>query len=173
MFRSKVFRTIVASVCLLVSAQGASTPRPVADVPIPVAGGKPIKLSQYRGKVMVVALISTTCVHCIASLQMLGKLQKEFAPQGFQALGIAADDNASTGVAGLARLQLGFPLGYLDQTNTMQVFDFKLGDHPFVPIYLFVDRKGTIRFQYAGKEDFFKNEEPNTRILVENLLKQK
>jgi len=42
---------------------------------------------------------------------------------------------------------LGFPLGYLDQTNTMQVFDFKLEDHPFVPIYMFVDRKGTIRFQ--------------------------
>ena len=73
----------------------------------------------------------------------------------------------------MARLQLGFPLGYLDQTNTMQVFDFKLEDHPFVPIYMFVDRKGTIRFQYAGKEDFFKNEEPNTRLLVQNLLKQK
>ena len=103
MFRSKVFRTAVASVCLLVSAQGASTPRPVADVPISVADGKPIKLSQYRGKVMVVALISTTCVHCIASLQMLSKFQKEFAPQGFQALGIAADDSAATGVVGLAR----------------------------------------------------------------------
>jgi len=54
-----------------------------------------------------------------------------------------------------------------------QVFDFKLEDHPFVPIYMFVDRKGTIRFQYSGKEDFFKNEEPNTRLLVQNLLKQK
>jgi len=173
MISSKMFRTIVASVCLLASAQGASTPRPAADVPISVAQGKPIKLSQYRGKVMVVTLISTTCPHCIASLQILGKLQKEFAPQGFQALGIAADDNAANGVVGLARIQLGFPLGYLDQNTTMQVFDFKPGDHPFVPIYMFVDRKGTVRFQYAGKEDFFKNEEKNTRILVESLLKQK
>jgi len=70
-------------------------------------------------------------------------------------------------------MQLGFPLGYLDQTNTTQLFDFKRDDHPFVPIYMFVDRKGTVRFQYAGKDDFFKNEEKNTRILVESLLKQK
>ena len=173
MFRSTVFRTIVASFCLLVSAQGASTPRPVAHVPIPTAEGKPVKLSQYRGKVVVVALISTTCAHCLASVQMLGKFQKEFAPQGFQALAVAADDGAADRVSGLLRLQSGIQLGYLDQTSTMQVFDFKHDDHPYVPIYMFVDRKGTVRFQYAGKDDFFKNEEKNTRILIESLLKQK
>jgi len=173
MFRSKAFRMIVASVCLLLSVQGASTPRPAADLPISGANGKPFKLSQYRGKVMVVALISTTCVHCIGSLQLLSKFQKEFGPQGFQALGVAADDNAATGVVGLTRMQLGFPLGYLDQTNTTQLFDFNRDDHPFVPIYMFVDRKGTVRFQYAGKDDFFNKEEKNTRILVESLLKEK
>ena len=172
MFRSKMFRVVLASVCLLVSAQGASTPRPVADVPILVTDGKPIKLSQFRGKVMVVALISTTCAHCIGSLQLLGKLQNELGQQGFRALAIAGDDGAADRIGGLMRLQTGVQLGYLDQASTMQVFDFKRGDHPFVPIYLFVDRKGTVRFQYAGKEDFFKNEEKNLRILVQNLLKQ-
>jgi len=86
---------------------------------------------------------------------------------------VARQSAAATGVVGLTRMQLGFPLGYLDQTDTTQLFDFKRDDHPFVPIYMFVDRKGTVRFQYAGKEDFFKNEEKNTRILVESLLKQK
>jgi glutathione peroxidase-family protein len=154
-------------------AQGASTPRPVADVTIPVAEGKPVKVSQYRGKVMVIALISTTCGHCIGSLQMLGKLQKEFGPQGFQVLGVAADDNAQSGIVGLAKLQTGIPLGYLDQNTTMQLVDFNRNEHPFVPIYMFVDRKGTVRFQYGGKDDFFKNEEKNTRLLVEGMLKQK
>jgi len=39
-------------------------------------------------------------------------------------------------------------------------------------MYMFVDKKGNVRFQYAGKDDFFKNEEKNTRILIEALLKQ-
>jgi hypothetical protein len=39
-------------------------------------------------------------------------------------------------------------------------------------MYLFVDKKGTVRFQYPGNDDFFKAEEKNTRILIEGLLKQ-
>ena len=58
------------------------------------------------------------------------------------------------------------------RTPPCRSFDFKRDDHPFVPMYMFVDKKGTVRFQYTGKDDFFKNEEKNTRLLIEGLLKQ-
>jgi thiol-disulfide isomerase/thioredoxin len=167
-----MLKAILVSLCLLISLEGASTPRPLADVSVPMPDGKKIRLTQYRGKVMVVALVSTTCDHCISSLQMLSKLQQEYGPKGFQALGVAANDGAQESLPGFIRLQIGLPVGYLDQTTTMQVFGFKPEDHPFVPMFMFVDKKGTIRFQYAGKEDFFKNEEKNTRLLIEGLLKQ-
>jgi thiol-disulfide isomerase/thioredoxin len=167
-----MLKALLVSLCLLISVEGASTPRPLADVTVPMPDGKKIRLTEYRGKVMVVALVSTTCDHCISSLQMLSKLQQEYGPKGFQALGIAANDGAQESLPGFIRLQIGLPVGYLDQPTTMQVFDFKRGDSPFVPMYMFVDKKGTIRFQYAGKEDFFKNEEKNTRLLIEALLKQ-
>jgi len=168
-----MFRSVLAFACLLVSVQGASLPRPLADISVPMPDGKRIRLSQYRGKVMVVALISTTCSHCIDSLQLLSQIQKDYAPRGFQAFAVAADDMAAKMVGPITRLrQPGFPLGYLDQNTTMQLCDFKRDDHPFVPMYLFVDKKGTVRFQYAAKDDFFKNEDKNTRILIEGLLKQ-
>ena len=168
-----MFRFAVAFVCFLVSIQGASTPRPLADVTVPTGDGKKIRLSQYRGKVMVVALVSSTCDHCIESLTLLSKIQKDYGPQGFQVVAVAADDLASKMVGPLTRSQqFGFPLGYLDQNTTMELCDFKRDDRPFVPMYLFVDKKGTVRFQYAGKDDFFQKEEKNTRILIEALLKQ-
>jgi len=167
-----MIRFVLAFVCLLMSVQGASTPRPLADVTVPTIDGKKIRLSQYRGKVMVVALVSTTCDHCVSSLLTLSKIQKEYGPKGFQAFAVAANDDAEKTVGELARLQLGFPLGPLDQNTTMQLCDFKREDRPFVPMYMFVDKKGTVRFQYAGKDDFFKAEEKNVRILVEALLKQ-
>ena len=164
-------RFVLAFVCLLVSMQAASLPRPLADISVPTPEGK-IRLSKYRGKVMLVALISTTCEHCIVSMQLLSQLQKEYGPRGFQVFAVAADDMAAKMVGPLTRLrQPGFPLGYLDHNTTMELCDFKRDDHPFVPMYLFVDKKGTVRFQYAGKEDFFKNEEKNTRILIEALFK--
>ena len=87
-------------------------------------------------------------------------------------MAVAANDGAEKNIGDFMRLQLGFPLGYLDQNTTMQLFDFKREDRPFVPMYMFVDKKGTVRFQYAGKDDFFKNEEKNTRYFIEALLKQ-
>ena len=168
-----MLRVIAALVCLFVSAQGASTPRPLADISVPLPTGKTIRLSQYKGKVMVIALISSTCDHCIASLDILGKLQAEYGPRGFQVVAVAADDNAGKMVGPLTRVRnITFPLGHLDQNTTMQLCDFKRDDHPFVPMYLFVDKKGTVRFQYNGDDNFFKAEEKNTRILVEGLLKQ-
>ena len=165
-------RFVLAFVCLLMSLQAASTPRPLADVTVPMADGKKVRLSQYRGKVMVVALVSTTCDHCIASLQTLSTIQKEYGPRGFQAVGVAANDEAQANLAGFIRLQIAFPVGYLDQKTTMHVFDFKPDDHPFVPMFMFVDKKGAVRFQYAGKDDFFKAEDKNTRLLIEALLKE-
>jgi thiol-disulfide isomerase/thioredoxin len=168
-----MIRLAVAFVCLLVSIQGASTPRPLADISVPMPDGKKIRLSQYRGKVMIVALISSTCDHCLASMQILSQLQKEYGPRGFQVVAVAADDNAAKMVGPLTRVrQPGFPLGYLDQNTTMQLCDFKRDDHTFVPMYLFVDKKGTVRFQYPGNDDFFKAEAKNTRTLIEGLLKQ-
>ena len=66
-----MLKAVLVSLCLLMSVEAASTPRPLADVTVPTPDGKKVHLGQYRGKVMVVALVSTTCDHCIASLQML------------------------------------------------------------------------------------------------------
>src|ERR1700722_1347440 len=113
-----MIRLVVAFVCLLLSIQGASTPRPLADISVPTPDGKKIRLSQYRGKVMVVALVSTSCEHCYTSMQLLGQLQKEYGPRGFQVFAVAADDNAAKAVGPLSRARdFGFPVGYLDQNT--------------------------------------------------------
>ncbi len=39
----------------------AATPRPLADMVIPVPNAKAISLKAYRGKVLLVAVISTDC----------------------------------------------------------------------------------------------------------------
>jgi peroxiredoxin len=167
-----MWKAVLVSLCLLISVEGASTPRPLANVTVPAADGKKVRLTQYRGKVMLVALVSTTCDKCLSSLQMLSTLQKEYGPRGFQAIGVAANDGAQESLAGFIRLQIAFPVGYLDQNTTMQVFDFKRDDHPFVPMFMFVDKKGMVRFQYPAKDDFFKREEKNSRLLIEALLKE-
>ena len=44
---------------------------------------------------------------------------------------------------------------------------------PFkIPVYCFIDRKGTIRAQHMAGEPFFQDDPKNTRALIESLLKE-
>ena len=168
-----MFRLVLVSSVFCGLAFAASTPRPLADLNLPTSDGKTLPLKQYKGKVVLIALISTTCKECVASLEILNRIQKDLGPRGAQVLAAAINDNAAYLLQPFVqRYRPIFPIGYLDQAATMRLADFKKDDHPFVPIFLFVDRKGNVRFQYFGNDPFFKQEERSARAIVEGLLHQ-
>jgi peroxiredoxin len=164
-------RRILATLCLAAAAF-ANTPRPLDDATLPTPEG-PVRLSQYRGKVVVFAIILTNCSHCAQSMELMSRLQKEYGPRGFQMLAAAGDNNAAAKIGPFKKIhQLTFPLGYMDEATAERVGDFTRADRLVAPIYLFVDRKGVVRFQFSMKDDnFFKNEEKNVRTIIEGLLK--
>src|ERR1700675_2955437 len=84
----------ILSTLVLLTAAYAKTPRPLAPVPINMGDGKKIQLSAYKGKVVLFAIIATSCDHCINSLDILKRAQKSFGPAGFQAMVAIGDPNA-------------------------------------------------------------------------------
>jgi peroxiredoxin len=172
MFDRKVLY-LLATLLPLVILQ-AREPRPVAQTPIPLPDGKKIRLQQYRGKVVVLAIFSMTCPDCIENLEMLNRVQKEMGPQGFQAIGVAGDDNAQSQVGGFAqRYKITFPIGYLNKDGMIAIGDIEKDRRPVAPIFLFIDKVGVVRFQYYGDNPFFKTSEGSTRSIVQALLKDK
>ena len=168
--RGSVFGALAAF--LTAAAVFAATPRPVADVPIPQTQGKPISLKQYRGKVVLMAMISTDCETCIKSIDILNRAQKDFGPQGFQVLAAAGDPNAQYTLGQfIQRYRPAFPLGYLNTDQMIQLGNFGKDDRPFAPIFMFIDRKGVVRQQVQGDQPFFKNEEAALRQTIQNMLK--
>ena len=165
-------KTIALAAMLGVAVLFAATPRPLADMAIPVPAGKAISLKAYRGKVLLVAMISTDCKACIASVEILNRAQKDFGPQGFQVVAAAGDQNAQYMLEPFVqRYRPIFPMGYLDVDQMTRLGDIGKNDHPFAPIFLFVDRKGIVRQQVFGDNPFFKAEEPSTRKAIQDLLK--
>jgi hypothetical protein len=104
-------------------------------------------------------------------------MYKEFGPQGFQPIGAAINDNAQALVPEfIIKLGLTYPVGV---TPREMAYDF-LGYDPNVPgagpllmpQLVFIDRKGVVRAQYPGDDNFFKEaEETNMRNQIEALLK--
>ncbi|MBV8846811.1 MAG: TlpA family protein disulfide reductase [Bryobacterales bacterium] len=151
----------------------AREPRPVSQVPIPLADGTKINLRQYQGKVVVLAIFSTTCPDCIENLQMLNRVQKDLGPQGFQAIGAAGDNDAQYQVGGFVqRYRIGFPVGFLTKDQMIAIGDIEKDRRPVAPIFLFIDKKSVVRNQFYGDSPIFKQAEKATRTLVQNLLRE-
>jgi hypothetical protein len=163
---------LVAAILLSAAAVFAVTPRPMADLPIPMVNSKPLDLKQFRGKWVLMAVISQECPACIASIDILNRAQKDFGPRGLQVVAAIGDPNAQYSLVPFAqRYRPIFPLGYVNQDQIVRLGDFdKAAPHAFVPIFIFIDRKGVVREQVSGNEPFFTNEETNLRTTLTSLL---
>jgi peroxiredoxin len=171
------FRRLLVFLCLisalLPTCFAQRTPRKCADIPIPGSDGKTIHVSQYQGKVLMIEMMLTNCPECLQTMQFMSKLQKDFGPRGFQAIGVSLDGNIEAVKPYAERYRFGFPVGHLDSEPAIKFLDLKETGHPVVPYILFVDWQGNVRFQYPADAPIFNSAEKNFRQIADGLLRQK
>ena len=158
----------------LTASLHAAVPRALPETGISLPGGKTLKLQQYPGKVLAVLLFSTKCAECLKSVELMNKAQKDWAARGFQAVGAAVNVDAPEEIKGFTeRYRPVFPIGYLGQQELMKFADLKAGDRPFVPIFMFIDHKGVVRYQYFGNDAIMAQQEKATLAIIDSLLKSR
>jgi len=139
----------------------------LADVLIQTTDKKKINLKQFRGKVVLLVLISTTCDDCIRTVDLLNRMQKDYGPQGFQVVAAGVNDNAPYEVAPfMQRYRPAYPMGYLDRDATIKIAAVPANVRPFVPIAMFIDRKGIVQQQFYGDDPIYKDEEKAFRAIA-------
>lgn len=149
----------------------AEVPRPAPELVIRQVNKPQLLLSQFRGKVVAVEFLQTTCPHCQDCSALLNKMLQEYGQRGFQPIGIAFNEMATMLVPDYVnQLGLKFPVGVGTREEAISYLQHPVVEMMYVPQLIFIDRKGIIRAQYAGQSDFFKNEEPNMRKQIEALL---
>lgn len=155
---------------LSVSAQ-PPTPRKAPELTIVEGSGKQSLLSSYRGKVVALAFIFTTCPHCQAECGVLNKLTSELGPKGFQAVAVAFNDNASMLVNSFVEnLRIGFPVGYADRETVKSYLQLDDRSPWVVPQIVLIDRKGTIVEQSAPRGTEELQQEDSLRAKITALL---
>ena len=156
----------------LTSVLSAADPRPAPELVIKSATGQEQLLSKFRGKVVAVEFLLTTCPHCQKASQNMQKLYKELGPQGFQPVGIAINDMANMLIVDYAKqFNLTYPIGHSHRDAAMQFLAHPVMMSMLMPQLVVIDRKGIIRHQYPGGDKFFENEEKNLRDVLLPLLK--
>lgn len=155
------------------SPKGAPVvPRKAPEFVFNMVDGPHQLLSMYKGKTVVVALMFTTCPHCQKTAQLLTQVQKEYAAKGVQILGAVFDQDAAGRVQQFNKsLGLNFPCGYSDQGAVLEFLHAPANDPYFVPILVFIDKRGTVRSQYIGDETFLAHQDINIRAEIDKMLK--
>ena len=128
---------LLAGVALM--AQGL-VPRPAPELKIGVEN-----LSSWRGRVVLLAFISTECPHCQRASGIFEQLSHEFAGR-VQVAEMAFNENPEV-PAFVKRFGLSFPVGV---SNTVAAHDFlgiRRGERLGTPQVVVIDRSGVIRAQ--------------------------
>ncbi|MGA3203766.1 MAG: TlpA disulfide reductase family protein [Bryobacteraceae bacterium] len=172
-----IFRRLLVSLCLFSicfaqePAPKMPPPRKCPDVPIVTSDGKTIHVSEYHDKVVMILVFSTVCGHCLETLQFMARLENEMAARGLQVVAISIDDTEAPVRPFAERYRFPFPVGYLTPAPALQLLNMQKGGRPLVPILIFVDWMGNVRFQYKGSDSVFKGEK-DIRGIVTGLLRQ-
>jgi len=166
-------RTLLLAALAAFSLAAADVPRPAPDFTVRMADGKDFKLSDYKGKVVVLEFLLTTCPHCQHASQTMNKVYRELGPKGVQPIGVAVNDMANMLVSDYVKqFNLDFPVGWSLREPVISFLQHPVMLMMSFPNLVIIDRQGQIRHQFPGGDPFFQNEEKNLREVLLPLLNE-
>ena len=124
---------------------------PAPDFALRSAAGPNIRLSEYRGDVVVLAFWGSRCGVCAAQLAALDQLTATYQSAGLVTLGVDVDDNQDAARAFLASRPVKFPM-LLDPGKTVS----RAYQVDNLPMTVLIDRGGNVRYvhrDYGAKSD--------------------
>ena len=168
----------IFAACSLAFSAKPPAPRKAPELSFYDHSGKPISLSNFRGKVIALEFLFVRSMHCARVAQTLNKLNNDFSSRGFQSLGVAlsAPQSEADAVAVdnfIQSMRLAYPVGYADKENVDKFLERGKYDILSIPQVVIIDRAGVIRAQSGTRPGDPKLEDENSlRALLDVLLKE-
>lgn len=126
-----------------------TVPAVVLDTEMKSADGKPIKLSDYSGKVLVVNLWATWCGPCRTETPELVRLYKEYQDQGVEVVALSTEDpvRSEQSVQQFVReYEVNYPVGWA----TREVAIALMQGRGSIPQNFIITRDGRIKKRFIG-----------------------
>jgi peroxiredoxin len=118
------------------SLQGAPAP----DFSLTSLDGTQLKLSDFRGKAVLLNFWATWCEPCKIEMPWFVELQKQYGPQGLQVLGVAMDDASPKEIAEFAqKMGVNYPI-----VIGKEAVGDEYGGIPYLPSTFYISRDGKV-----------------------------
>ncbi|MCY3757020.1 MAG: TlpA disulfide reductase family protein [Acidobacteria bacterium] len=164
--------TVACLVCLLLAAcSGSRSPclpgmvalnRPAPEFAVEDRAGQVHRLSDFRGKVVLINFWATWCPPCIEEMPSMESLRKEIDESQLQIMALSVDDSWEPIDTFLEKSSYGFGI-YADFREKIA----KLYGTHMVPETYIVDKQGVILCKVTGDRDWT---EPATIAFLKRLI---
>jgi thiol-disulfide isomerase/thioredoxin len=145
-------------------------PAPILDAQLKTIEGKPFKLSDAKGKVLVVDLWATWCGPCRQEVPHLVELQKELGPRGVEVYGLDIDplqDSPEDVLAFMKEFKVNYKVAFLERQYAVML----MSDNGSIPQSYVITRDGKIHSRFIGFSAA--STAPRIRAAIEEALNMK
>jgi peroxiredoxin len=130
--------------------------------------GKTVRLSDFRGKPVVLNFWATWCGPCKIEMPWFVDLQKQYGPAGLQFLGVAMDDASAKDIAEFAEsMKVNYPI-LIGKESVGDAY----GGVQFLPETFYIDRNGKVVDKAFGLKGRGEIEDAIKKILASSSLAQ-
>ena len=143
--------------------------QPAPDFALKSLDGKTVHLSDFRGKAVLLNFWATWCEPCKIEMPWFVDLQKQYAPEGLQIVGVAMDDAAEKDIADFAhKMGVNYPV-LIGKEEVGTAY----GGLPFLPTTFYIDRDGKVVDKVFGLKGRAEIEDLVKKIVNDNHVAQR
>jgi peroxiredoxin len=149
-------------------AAGKMQGKQAPDFTLQTLEGKTVKLSDYRGKAVLLNFWATWCEPCKLEMPWFVEMQKQYGPQGLQIIGVAMDDADPKDIAKFATdLHVDYPI-LVGKDAERDAVGTAYGGVQFLPETFFISRDGVVADKIFGLKGRGEIEDSVKKVLAQN-----
>ena len=137
-----VLVTVFAATSLASSGlEGQTAP----DFALKSSTGENLRLSEYRGDVVMINFWATWCGPCRQEMPLLDELYTRYERVGFNLLGVNIVDDSRRAMQMIDELGVNFPVLFDSRKEVSKLYEVEA-----MPVTVLVDREGNVRYVHHG-----------------------